>query len=400
MPPTNLTRLQPLHTTVALDKIVSFNLSDIGEGIREVEVKEWFVKEGDVVEQFENICEVQSDKASVVITSRYDGKIIKLHYKVDDIALVGKPLADFEVEDDEVEEEDSTSDDEVVEELEAIPHPLRTKVLATPAVRRIAMEHKINLSEVTPTGRGGRVLKGDVLQYLNLIPEGTQKPHPTLVSAQVKPQPALPVTPVPQPPPIQSPVSTQPAPQPDLLLDKVEPIKGIARAMVKSMTEALKIPHFSYCDEIDMTRLVAMREELKTDAANLGVKLTYMPFIIKAASLALYKYPILNASFDEPNMSIVYKPYHNISVAIHTPQGLVVPNIKNVQSKTIIQIAEDLSRLQEKGQKGSLSPDDFANGTFSISNIGIVSQHLSWRGHWSLIFFISFHRSVELTLSQ
>lgn len=370
-------RRATIHTTTVLDKIVSFNLSDIGEGIREVVVKEWFVKEGDVVEQFENVCEVQSDKASVTITSRYDGKVVKLYHKVDDIALVGQPLADFDVEDDEVDSEDVTSDDEI-EELEAIAHPLKTKVLATPAVRRVAMEHKIDLSQVTPTGRGGRILKGDVLQYLNLIPQGTQKPHPTLVNAKPAAATAPALAPTPnQPaqivPPAQPTTSAPPPVQPDLLLDKVEPIKGVARAMVKSMTESLKIPHFSYCDEVDMSRLVALREDLKVDAAALGVKLTFMPFIIKAASLALYKYQILNATFDEPNMSIVYKPYHNISVAIHTPQGLVVPNIKNVEAKTIVQIAEDLSRLQDKGQKGTLGPDDFANGTFSISNIGIVS---------------------------
>lgn len=374
---TGVSRRAAIHTTTVLDKIVSFNLSDIGEGIREVVVKEWFVKEGDVVEQFENVCEVQSDKASVTITSRYDGKVVKLYHKVDDIALVGQPLADFDVEDDEVDSEDVTSDDEI-EELEAIAHPLKTKVLATPAVRRVAMEHKIDLSQVTPTGRGGRILKGDVLQYLNLIPQGTQKPHPTLVNAKPAAATAPASAPTPnQPaqivPPAQPTTSAPPPVQPDLLLDKVEPIKGVARVMVKSMTESLKIPHFSYCDEVDMSRLVALREDLKVDAAALGVKLTFMPFIIKAASLALYKYPILNATFDEPNMSIVYKPYHNISVAIHTPQGLVVPNIKNVEAKTIVQIAEDLSRLQDKGQKGTLGPDDFANGTFSISNIGIVS---------------------------
>lgn len=331
-------------------------------------VKEWFVKEGDVVAQFDNICEVQSDKASVTITSRYDGKIVKLYHKVDDIALVGKPLADFDVEDEEAKEDETSSDeDEHVKQLEAISHPVRSKVLATPAVRRIAMEHKIDLGKVTPTGRGSRVLKGDVLQFLNLIPPGTQVPHPTLVHAQKK---EIPQASVSQP----ETATTQPSIQPDLLLDKVEPIRGITRAMVKSMTEALKIPHFSYCDEIDMSRLVSLRAELKSEAASLGIKLTYMPFIIKATSLALYKFPILNSSFDESNMSIVYKPYHNISVAIHTPQGLVVPNIKNVQAKTIVQIAEDLNRLQEKGQKGSLTPDDFANGTFSISNVGIVSN--------------------------
>lgn len=342
------------QTSTALDKIVSFHLSDIGEGIREVVIKEWFVKEGDTVEQFENICEVQSDKASVTITSRYDGKITKLYHKVDDIALVGKPLADFDVLDDEVADEETSSSDSDVERQEAIVHPLKTKVLATPAVRRVAMENKVDLSKVRPTGRNGRVLKGDVLEYLNMIPEGTQKPHPTLIQSTI-PKPCPPA------PPVFTPTG-----------ERIEPLKGIGRAMVKSMTEALRIPHFAYCDEVEMSKLMEAREQLKEEALSLGVKLTFMPFMIKAASLALLKYPILNSSFDEANMSIIYKPYHNVSVAIASPQGLVVPNIKNVQEKSILQVAQDLNGLQERGKNGRLTPDDFANGTFSLSNIGII----------------------------
>lgn len=337
-----------------LDKIVSFNLSDIGEGIREVHIKEWFVKVGDTVEQFDQLCEVQSDKASVTITSRYDGKITKLYHKVDDIALVGKPLADFEVEDDEDKSDSSSSDssssssdDEEVPVVES--EPSRTKVLATPAVRRIAMEQKVDLAKVAATGKNGRVLKGDVLEFLNLIPAGTQKPHPTIQQRAVTEQ-------------------KKPARG-----DRVEPLKGVARAMVKSMTESLRIPHFAYCDEVEMSNLIKVREQLKEEClTNYGVKLTFMPFLIKAASQALLKFPKLNASFDEPNMSIIYKESHNISIAIATPQGLIVPNIKNVQTKSIVQIAQDLNQLQEKGLKGSVTPDDFANGTFALSNIGMV----------------------------
>lgn len=370
---------------------MSFHLSDIGEGIREVVIKEWFVKPGDVVEQFDNICEVQSDKASVTITSRYDGKIVKLFHEVDEIALVGKPLVEFDVEDDGVEEEDIlSSDEDIIDELEPIQHPLKTKVLATPAVRRIAMEHKLDLMTVTPTGRNGRILKGDVLQHLKLIPEGTQVPHPSIsfkrepaktpAFVATAPEQTKVVAPPTVSTKVESPFSVQqkptPVPLPDQLLSKKEPLKGIAFAMYKSMTESLKIPHFAYCDEIDMSRLVKLRNELKDDTLEThGIKLTFMPFMIKAASLALLKFPILNSSLDETDLTIVYKPYHNISVAIHTPNGLVVPNIKNVELKTIVEIAHDLKRLQEKGQQGSLGPDDFANGTFSLSNIGNVSEN-------------------------
>lgn len=122
-----------------------------------------------------------------------------------------------------------------------------------------------------------------------------------------------------------------------------------------------------------MTQLVQVRNELKTIANERGLKLTFMPFMIKAASLALTQYPILNSSLDSTNESIHYKAAHNISVAIDSPDGLVVPNVKNCQCKNIFQIASDLAELQIKAQKGQLRPDDFVNGTFSLSNIGVVS---------------------------
>ncbi|XP_053669278.1 lipoamide acyltransferase component of branched-chain alpha-keto acid dehydrogenase complex, mitochondrial [Anopheles marshallii] len=353
-----------LHTTTVLDRVVSFHLSDIGEGIREVTVKEWYVKVGDVVEQFDNLCEVQSDKASVTITSRYDGKIVKLHHSVDEIALVGKPLLDFDVEDQEEDDSSSSSSSSSDEESErkdtkssdVSGHAPTGKVLATPAVRRIAMENKVDLTKVSATGRNGRVLKGDVLEFLQVIPKGTVKPHPTLLAQfgkeQRKPEPATPI---------------------DLKqAETVVPLKGVAKAMVRSMTDALKIPHFAYCDEVDVTKLVEVRSQLKEEAARLGIKLTYMPFFLKAASNALLQHPILNSSFDESSESVIYKKYHNISVAMQTPQGLVVPNVKNVEQKSILQIANDLNALQERGAKGALTPNDYANGTFALSNIGII----------------------------
>ncbi|XP_023168958.2 lipoamide acyltransferase component of branched-chain alpha-keto acid dehydrogenase complex, mitochondrial [Drosophila hydei] len=356
-----------LHLTTRLEKKIAFNLSDIGEGIREVTVKEWFVKVGDTVEQFDNLCEVQSDKASVTITSRYDGKITRIYHSIDELALVGKPLLEFEVVDAEEDEDDgssssSSSDSDVQSSSgagsESAPGGVpagRHITPATPAVRRLAKEHKVNLSEVPPTGKNGRVLKGDVLEYLGQVPPGTNVPHPSNAQAKA---------------PAPAPAAAPPVPAP---ADRVEQLKSVRKAMLKSMTESLKIPHFAYSDEIDMSNLVKFRNQLQPSAQELGVpKLTFMPFCIKAASIALTKYPIVNSSLDLASESIIYKGVHNISVAIDTPQGLVVPNIKNCQAKSIIQIAKDLNALVERGRTGSLSPADFADGTFSLSNIGVV----------------------------
>ncbi|KAF9414962.1 hypothetical protein HW555_007229 [Spodoptera exigua] len=308
-------RHRNFHTSKILNKVVAFKLSDIGEGIREVVIKEWFVKVGDKVQQFDNICEVQSDKAAVTITSRYDGVVTKLYHDVDQTALVGQPLVDIEVQ--------GASDED--------------------------------LSTVKATGRNGRVLKEDMLAHLNIDSDGSNKvSDPTSVDA------------------VQIPMTPAQAKVEVLLEDRVVPVSGFTKAMVKSMTEAMKIPHFGYSDEYDVSKLVESRESLKNIALSRGVKLTYMPIIIKAASLGLENIPILNSSLDSTCEHLTYKASHNIGVAMDTPNGLVVPVIKNVQNKTILEIARELNTLQEKGSKGQLGLSELSGGTFTLSNIGIV----------------------------
>ena len=191
-----------------------------------------FVKVGDTVQQFDNLCEVQSDKASVTITSRYDGKIVKLHHNIDDVALVGKALLDFDVEEEDGDSDssDSESEDErtpakkvegdvAAKSTEATDEEVNRHItLATPAVRRIAKENKVDLSKVTPTGKNGRVLKGDVLEYLGQVPPGTNIPHPTIAAKAASP----------------SVKASVPVPA-----DRVEPLKGVRKAMLKSMSESL-----------------------------------------------------------------------------------------------------------------------------------------------------------------
>lgn len=188
---------------------------------------------GDTVEQFDNLCEVQSDKASVTITSRYDGKITKIFHDIDELALVGKPLLEFEVtatEDDEADEQEddassSDSSDSDAAETDAagaaVQEGGRIITPATPAVRRLAKEHKVDLAKVPPTGKNGRVLKGDVLEFLGHVPPGTNVPHPT--NAQAKQAPA------------QRAALATPAPP----ADRVEVLKGVRKAMLKSMSESL-----------------------------------------------------------------------------------------------------------------------------------------------------------------
>lgn len=139
-----------------------------------------------------------------------------------------------------------------------------------------------------------------------------------------------------------------------------------------------------YSDECDVSKLVRLRTEVKEEFKKQGLQLTYMPFFIKAASRALQEFPELNALIDEKSESADIKKEHNISLAMDTPGGLVVPNIKNVQNLSVIDVAKELNRLQEHGKKSSISPNDLFGGTFSISNIGIVSCLLF---HFILFFF-------------
>ncbi|VIO94214.1 Uncharacterized protein BM_BM7526 [Brugia malayi] len=332
--------------------LVQFKLSDIGEGIAEVQIKEWHVKEGDHVAQFDNICEVQSDKASVTITSRYDGVIKKLYYDVEDVAKIGTTLVDIEVadvggnRDGKLEREMTTSDN--AQEAR--------KILASPAVRQLAKEKGVNLNEITGTGISGHILKDDIISYVE-----RQTDSSTATVADVTFHAMSPLS------------HSLPLEEFEMLKkDKMIPIRGYTRAMVKSMTESLKIPHLGFCDEVNFDRLITMRKELRNFEIAYNARMSFMPIIIKAVSLALKKFPRLNAIVDENMENVICKASHNISIAMDTPEGLVVPNIKHCEQRTLWEVAAELNRLQEASGKMKIDPDDLKDGTFTLSNIGVL----------------------------
>lgn len=346
----SITERRFFHASIHGAIVKPFILADIGEGIRECEVIQWFVEPEARVEQFDKLCEVQSDKASVEITSRYDGVIKRLHYQVGEMALVGKPLVDIdlhdeaaaiEVEMDVVNSDISTPSAQEVQEDVTRQSDLNgssNRTLATPAVRRIAKEHDISVSNIIGTGKDGRVLKEDVMQY---IANGrTEK-------------------------------STSTSPSPLAPDSTIIALTQIQSQMLKIMTKSLQIPHFLYSDEVDLTSLAALRSRLSSKTQ----KLTYLPFVLKAVSLSLQNYPLLNCSLlhsDNAPSSLVSKRSHNIGIAMDTPAGLIVPNIKNVAGLSILEIAQEITRLQTLGAAGKLLPRDLAGGTITVSNIGAV----------------------------
>ncbi|XP_060602359.1 lipoamide acyltransferase component of branched-chain alpha-keto acid dehydrogenase complex, mitochondrial-like [Ruditapes philippinarum] len=375
-PATHCQSVQNIHVSACLNELVQFNLSDIGEGIREVQIKEWYVNEGDTVSQFDSLCEVQSDKASVTITSRFDGVVKKLCYNIDDIALVGKPLVEIEtnaaassdVKVDKFEDDSSSSSSSSDSDSSMMQRVKGHKVLATPSVRKIAMENKIRLSDVVGTGRDGRILKEDIVRFLDGKQTAAPKPSKD-IKVEVKPE----IKRVPERAPAEIPeIDVTYRPLSVLGKDHTEAIKGIRKAMVKTMTAAQAIPHFGYYDEIDMTSLVKFKQDVGGEMAKRGLKFSYMPVFIKAASMALIQYPILNSSVDEKCENITYKASHNIGIAMDIRNELMVPCIKDVQSLSIFEIAAELLRLRDLGIKGKLGTDDLSGGTFSLSNIGSI----------------------------
>ncbi|CZT48297.1 related to branched-chain alpha-keto acid dehydrogenase complex, E2 component precursor (lipoamide acyltransferase) [Rhynchosporium secalis] len=363
--------------------IQPFLLADIGEGIRECEIIQWFVSEEARVEEWDKLCEVQSDKASVEITSRFAGVIKKLHYEAGDMAKVGKPLVDIDIQG-EIKDEDisalsdpGTGAESLVQanetpqpgpatELENPPEmkepvqqtsPPKGKhaSLATPAVRHLTKELDVKIEDVAGTGRDGRVLKEDVYQF-------------------AKARDSAPSTPSPKQP--ISPPTSNTGPQTEIITQ----LSNTQHQMFKTMTKSLTIPHFLYADEIDFTGIAELRTRLNKVLAknpmNEVSKLSFLPFIIKAVSMGLDRYPILNAKVDIDAKSskpvLVMRSQHNIGVAMDTPNGLIVPVIKNVSSLTILSTASELSRLQSLARSGKLTTQDLSGGTITVSNIGSI----------------------------
>ncbi|KAI5808829.1 2-oxoacid dehydrogenases acyltransferase-domain-containing protein [Peziza echinospora] len=377
------TGARTIHITPAAFAVRPFVLADIGEGIRECEVIQWFVQPGARVEQFDKLCEVQSDKASVEITSRFDGVIKKLHYETGEMALVGKPLVDIDTEGEPDDVEAAAVEvaaDTVLSpapqhpsasapDASSIPTPHRFSTLATPAVRRICKELQVDITHVSGSGKDGRVLKEDVAAFREGTSSSIAPPAPPAPSAP-SPSGALPA-------------ATPFVPPPVLGNETTVPLTPIQAQMFKAMTKSLSIPHFLFSDEVHLDPLLDVRARINADlasappaaAASLPTKLSYLPFIIKAISLALNEYPIINSrvSTTEPGgdrPAVVLRSSHNIGVAMDTPTGLIVPNIKNVQTLSIFDIARELSRLQAAASAGKLTPADIKGGTITVSNIG------------------------------
>ncbi|XP_047316023.1 lipoamide acyltransferase component of branched-chain alpha-keto acid dehydrogenase complex, mitochondrial-like [Impatiens glandulifera] len=334
--------------------IVDVPLAQTGEGIAECELLKWFVKEGDEVEEFQPLCEVQSDKATMEITSRYRGKVFQILHFPGGIVKVGETLIKMIVE--EQMDLNQTCDSNMEKAVESEICDLIVEkfggVLSTPAVRNLANQYGVNINDVHGTGKDGRVLKEDIVKHVEN--QGTVKEVITSKFSDVEELPEV------------------RAPNVCDFEDKTILLRGYHRAMVKSMSLAATIPHFHYVEDIICDALLELKSSFQNENSDSEVKYTLLPVLIKSLSMALNKFPWMNSSFDEPMQSVILKGSHNIGIAMATEHGLVVPNIKRVQSLSILEITKELSRLQKLAAVNKLSRDDICGGTITLSNIGSI----------------------------
>ncbi len=302
-----------------------FMLPDIGEGIVECEVVEWHVAEGDVIEEDQPVVEVMTDKALVEITAPEAARVTRLYVKKGEIAKVHAPLFGYEAEG----------------EADATDAPGRGpygRIPAAPAVRRLLREHGMALEEVPGSGPQGRVLKEDVLGYLE-SEDSRQERDEDRGAGEVR----------------------------------IEPLRGVRAVMARRMVEsASTIPHFQYGEEIDVTALLALRERLKPLAAAEETRLTLMPFFMKAMALAVREAPVINARLNDDASEIHYLPSVNVGMAVDSRAGLLVPNVKGVERLSLLSVAAEVQRLTEAARAGRVSQEDLKGGTLSISNIGAL----------------------------
>ena len=333
-----------------------FILPDIGEGIVECEVVEWLVAEGDEIEEDQPVVEVMTDKAMVEITAPKAGRVTKLYHEQQAMAKVHAPLFAFIPREREegAAPKPAASAQPAPEAKPAVNAPSQKtghqRIPASPAVRRLVRENNLNLADIVGSGKDGRVLKADVLAHLE--------------------QPAKPAAAEPSPAPAAGRSRRAPAGEQEV---RVEPIRGMKAAMARSMVaSASTIPHFNFSEDIDVTDLLKLREQLKPVAEARGSRLTLMPFIMKAMALAVQEYPILNSQLNDDATEIHYLPSCNIGMAVDGKAGLIVPNVKGVEHLTLLEVADEVARLTEAARSGRVSQDDLKGGTISISNIGAL----------------------------
>jgi pyruvate dehydrogenase E2 component (dihydrolipoamide acetyltransferase) len=329
-----------------------FKLHDLGEGMQEAEIRRWLVNPGDEVRRDQPMVEVETDKAVVEIPSPIAGRVAEIRTPAGSVAKVGQVLVTFETADAPRVPVAATAGSSSINGAQqtavaASTPTTKTRVLAAPAVRKRAFELNIDLEQVPPSQPNGRVTLEDVVAYAERLQQ-----QPT----------AEPTT------------KASPASVPESTSSETEerqPLTGLRRRIAERMERSWRsIPHATTFDELDGTALIALRQVLKPVAEQRGVRLTYMPLLVKLLIPVLKEYPIFNASLDEEKREIVYKRSYHIGIAADSPEGLLVPVLRHADQLTLIQLAQKLEHLIAGAQKRTLALDEVAGSTFTLNNVG------------------------------
>ncbi len=370
-----------------------FYMPDIGEGVVEGEIVSWKVKEGDKVTLDQPLVEVMTDKATVELPSPRAGTITKINFKEGDICPVGKILVTIDDEGAPASAGSkngngnghghshapvghapsghapvmrpapasgsgpSSTSGGGIQVVDATNE--RARVLATPATRRLARQLGVEIGRVPATGKHGRVTTEDVKRFKDSpassgATDGSGTTQSTGSSAPAAARPSY------------APMSIGKGGDEERI-----PLRGIRKKIAESMTRSTQTAaHFTYVEEIDMTELVTVRDRAKTRAAERGVKLNYLPFIVKAVVSGLKKWPMLNASLDESTQEIVRKKYYHIGIAAQGPHGLAVSVVRDADHRSIFDLSREIERLGEAVRNGTATREELTGSTFTISSLG------------------------------
>jgi pyruvate dehydrogenase E2 component (dihydrolipoamide acetyltransferase) len=352
---------------------IDVKLPELGEGVTEGELIKWLVKVGDTVKPDQAVAEVMTDKATVEVPTPVAGVVKEFKFKVGDVIPVEKIIIILEgtggasaapaapapaahaptpaAAPAKTAAPAAAASAPVAAATTTIFPPVAdSKVLATPATRRLARESGVDINQISGTGLAGRVTRDDVINNRG----GEVAPSAATAAGVAKiPRVAY-----------QGPAGA---------IEERVALRGIRKKIAENLQMAKAIiPHFTLMDEVDVTALVALRESIKDAAAKENTKVTYLTFVVKALIAAVRQYPMFNASIDDAAQEIVYKKYFNIGFAADTPNGLVVPVIKNADQKTILEISREILDLSKRARDGKLKPDEMKGATITITNIGSV----------------------------
>jgi pyruvate dehydrogenase E2 component (dihydrolipoamide acetyltransferase) len=369
-----------------------FKLPDIGEGISEVELLQWYVKEGDAVREDQNLAEIETDKAVADLPSPYTGVVSRLHHQPGERIPVGAVLVSFAEEGQQaVEPGQSRAEEPVPEqpsglepsseaaadattEQPSAPQPPGHKggrVLAAPATRRRARELGIDLAAVQGSGPGGRVTTDDLERHAH---DGQQAPAVAQTAPEVETAQAE------ETPPEQLPRGVpERAPLPDFTqwgaVERV-PLTATRRQIARKMVQSLfTAPHAAALDEADVTELENVRGRAQERIQGRQVRLTLLPFVLKATVAGLKQFPTLNASLDDEKQELILKRYYHLGIAMDTERGLIVPVIRDVDRKSVVELAAELGEKTQRTRAGKIGLDELRGGTFTLTNAGAVGGH-------------------------